>query len=104
MSPQKKKTIAEQTYTLSLTRSELEHVRDLFGMLLPPLMEGSITVSESLAIQEKREETERVLWKKVTLLCERAGIALGDLAPDHLIGVVEQPHMSVLHIPKEGGE
>jgi len=80
-----KKVKRIKTFTLVLSAEELTHVRDVMGIILPP--DGSIRLSESLAVTEKRQMTESKLWAKVVNLCMEANLPVGDDAPDFFVGV-----------------
>ncbi len=85
-----------KTSSLQLTMHELVHIRDLMTIMLPPY--GSRTVSASLADAEGRSCIDGSLWKKVSDLCELAGVPTGTSAPDYVISIVEAPTLSVIPI------
>lgn len=74
-----------KTFSLQLSTEELAHIRDIMSVILPP--DGSTRLSESLAINEKRQMTESKLWQKVVDLCLSAKLPVGDEAPDFFVGV-----------------
>lgn len=79
----KKKKEPEKVYTVEFTQSELEHVRDLFSILLPS--DEELTISSALAEMKEQSEMEVALWEKLATLFESAGLSLGDDAPDFVI-------------------
>jgi hypothetical protein len=98
--PKSKKLVAEDppiksqpTYDVKFTKTELVHLRDMFGIYLPP--DGSLTVSQALAKQEGRVVSEKYLFDKIVELCMKAKIPVGEEAPDHIIGLSENPSLGV---------
>jgi hypothetical protein len=72
---------------LSLTVKELEHLRNLFSIIIPS--EEEMTVSTMLAtVTSKNTKFEQVLWNKITAACTEAGIDVGDSAPDFVVGTM----------------
>ena len=88
-----------KTYDLRLTKYELLHLRDLFGVVLPP--EASKTLSQALAELEGRPLVESKLWSKIALLVEAAGLPAGDDAPDFVVAPVTTPPISVFQITSD---
>jgi hypothetical protein len=84
---------SQPTYNVELTKTELVHLRDLFGVLLPP--DGALTVSTALARTEGRVIAERQLCDKLLEVCETAGLPTGVGAPDYMIGIAENPVLNV---------
>ena len=80
--PSRKKE-PEQLYTVELTKSEIEHIRDMFSILLPT--DEDVSVSSALAEMKEQSEMESDLWNKLVKLFESAGISSGDSAPDFII-------------------
>jgi hypothetical protein len=97
MTKEKKPKIHRQkTYDLTLTKLELLHIRDLFGVLLPP--DGNKTLSQALAELEDRSLIETMLWQKVSHLCSEANLPLNNEAPDYIVAPVSTPQLGVFHI------
>ena len=94
--PQKKPGKVIKTYELALNAEELLHLRDLFGVHLPPDM--SQTVSQFLANTEGRALHEAKLWDKLSKLCERANVPLDDEAPDYVIAPTGPTPMGVYRL------
>lgn len=95
----KDKIKKRKTYELRLTRSELGHLRDLFGVVLPPDVKK--TISQHLAELEDRVFVEEKLWDKISCLCTSAGVALDDEAPDYIIAPMGPPPMGVFHLSND---
>lgn len=93
-----RKTAAPEVelHPLNLTVDELIHLRDLFGVLLPP--DASVTVSESLALLKQRAMVEGKLWDKIEKLCVTANVAIGDEAEDFGITFSAPPSLGVFPI------
>jgi len=87
------------TFTLKLNTAELIHLRDLFGVVMPP--DGIKTVSESLAMIENRIITESKLWQKVATLCKEAQVPVDDEAPSYVVAPVSPPPMGVFQLNSE---
>ena len=87
---------SKELFTLRLTRNELCHLRDVLGVRLPPTFES--TLSEELAQRQQRVVTETNLWSKLGRVCEEANIALGDDAPDFVLGVSGPAPIGVFEI------
>jgi hypothetical protein len=83
-----------KTHDLTLTKSQILHLRDLFSIVFA----DGTTVSQSLALTEGRASAELELWKKITKLCTLSKIPIGDEAPNHVIGISEPPIMGVFNI------
>lgn len=88
-----------KTFDLRLTKIELMHLRDLFGIALPNDM--SRTVSSSLAEAADRIASENFLWNKIANLCEKAEIPLGEDAPDYIVAPAGSPVLSVFQVASE---
>lgn len=82
-SSRSKKKEPEKTFTLTLTTGELEHLRDLFSVMLPS--DDDSTVSSALAEMRERTEQESSLWEKIYALCGESGVEIGDDAPDFVV-------------------
>lgn len=91
--------VKRKTHELKLTKLELAHLRDLFGVLIPPSMDR--TVSEVLAEAENRMLVESILWKKIEDACVAAGIPVGDDCNDFVIASTGMPPMSVFRVANE---
>lgn len=90
MPPSKKKSAKkrpkkeEVTYSLSLTKDELTHVRNIMSVVLPPT--GEVRLGESLAEAcDMDVDVDTSLWDKVWSLCEEVGIEVGEAAPDFVV-------------------
>lgn len=90
-----------KSFQLALTRFELLHLRDLFSVVLP---NANATVSQSLALLEKRMLVEEHLWKKIQAACRDAKIQLSEKAPDYVIVTLGQPLMGVFQLATEPDE
>lgn len=88
-----------KTFDLRLTKIELMHLRDLFGIALPSDM--SRTVSTSLAEATDRIAPEALLWNKISSLCNSAGIPLDEEAPDYIVAPSGAPTLSVFQVASE---
>lgn len=88
-----------KTFDLRLTKMDLVHLRDLFGISLPNDM--SRTVSASLAEATGRIASESLLWNKISSLCETAEIPLGEESPDYIVAPVGSPMLSVFQVSSE---
>jgi hypothetical protein len=88
-----------KTFQLRLTKFELLHIRDLFSIVTPP--EVNRTVSQHLAEVENRVLVESMLWKKLSNLCEEAGIPTGDDAPDFVVAPTAAPPIGVFRLASE---
>lgn len=85
-----------KTYDLRLTKYELLHLRDLFGVVLPP--DASKTLSQALAELEGRSLVESKLWSKLANLIEESGLPSGDDAPDYVVAPASTPPITVFQI------
>ena len=88
-----------KTYDLRLTKFELLHLRDMFGIVLPP--EASKTMSQALAELEGRTLVESLLWKKISEAAEAAGLPVGDDAPDYVVALSGTPSLSVFQVTSD---
>lgn len=84
------------TYNLTLSLTELVHIRDLFSVTLP--VEMTTTLSQALAANEGRSLAESKLWKKVSDECEKAGIPTQHDAPDFVVTVSGPPPINVFRL------
>lgn len=93
-----------KTYELRLTKFELLHLRDLFGVLLSP--EAKQTVSQALASAEERSTVEARLWQRVAAACKKANLPLDENAPDFICAAImtTAPSVSVFRISPEPNE
>jgi len=92
-------TKPKKTFTLKLSKSELTHLRDLFGILLPVEMKS--TVSQTLAAGQGKHLLESKLWNKISQLCNEAKIPLGDEAPDFIVSINSPPSLGVFEMVSE---
>lgn len=101
-----KKKKPTPTFDVKLTASELEMLRDIFGVVMPivlPVGEGEnagfamseATVAEFLAATSQRTKLEHALWKKVAKACSVAGIETGAKAPTFAVSAAHVPAMHV---------
>jgi len=86
-------------HTLRLTKIELAHLRDLFGVLLPPGMDK--TLSEALAESEGRPLVEKILWKKIMEVCLSARVPVGEECDDFVVAPAGTPAISVFRVASE---
>lgn len=86
-------------FSLTLTKFELLHLRDLMGILLPP--DGAQTLSQALAVAEDRVLTETMLWEKLSKLCVEAELPVDAEAPDYIVAPVGPPPMGVFLVNQE---
>lgn len=87
------------TFSLTLSKQELVHLRDLFGVLLPADMKA--TISQSLAASQGRHLVESKLWNKIASLCEKANVPCGDEAPDFIVTMSAPPQLNVFEMMPE---
>ena len=92
----------KKSFSLKLSKHELVHLRDLFGIMLPPDMKT--TVSQSVAASQGRHMAESKLWNKIATLCEEACIPMGDEAPDFVVTISAPPTLGVFEIMTDSGE
>lgn len=85
-----------QTFSLSLTKKEITHLRDLMGVFTP--LEQGITVSEMLAKSTGSKITERRLWKKIIDLGKKARVKIGENAPDYIVTVTGPSPLGVFKV------
>ncbi len=94
------------TFDISLTASELEMLRDIFGVVMPVVLPagegedagfamGEATVAEFLAAMSQRTKLEHILWKKVAKTCSTAGVETGAKAPTFAVSAAHVPAMHV---------
>lgn len=88
-----------KTYELRLTKFELLHLRDMFGILLPP--DAKQTLSQALAVLEDRQIVETMLWKKIADACIEAQLPTGDSAPDYVVAPSSPPPITVFQLSSE---
>ena len=91
-----------KTYDVKLTTDELIHLRDLFSILLPP--DASKTLSQALAQAERRSMIEAKLWDKLNKLCAKAGVPLGDEAPDYAVAPMSPPTLGIFPLNVQNHE
>lgn len=91
-----------KTHQLRLTKYELLHLRDLFGIVLPHNV--GKTLSQALAELEDRPIVEAKLWSKISALCEECDVPLGDDAPDYVVAPAGPPPISVFQITSDPDE
>lgn len=85
-----------ETHTLTLSRQQLIHLRDLMSIRLPPRY--TRTISADLAKAEKRVSSESKLWKAIYEICENAKISTGHDAPDFSLELAATPRLEVVQI------
>jgi len=92
----------KKNFSLKLSRKELVHLRDLFGVLLSADMKS--TISQALASSQDRQLIESKLWNKIISLCNEAEIPLGDEAPDFIVTISSTPQLGVFELISEEEE
>lgn len=90
--------IADESFSLALTRPELVHLRDLLSIVLPP--EGELTVSRALA-ECNGSHSDESLWSKIWNLCSNAGVQVGDGAPNFMVGPAAPQELNVFRFELE---
>jgi len=98
----KEKFKKRKTYELRLTKSELVHLRDLFGVVLPP--DTKKTLSQHLAEVEDRVYVEEKLWTKLSDLLRDADLPVDDEAPDFIVAPTAPPAMGVFPLSADDVE
>jgi hypothetical protein len=93
------KTVSKRPYTLLLSREELEHIRDLMGIVLE---KDGQTISSMLARVENRVEIEEYLWENVYELCMACDISTEGSAPDFVLGLPEYPDIIIKKFEENG--
>ncbi len=93
------KVTGRKTFDLRLTKSELTHLRDLLGIVLP--QDLKLTISQSLARCAGRSMIETRLWDKLATLCKLADVPLDEEAPDFTVSSVTNPTLEVCQIERE---
>jgi hypothetical protein len=88
------------TLELKLTQSELVHIRDLFGIMLPPDLKT--TLSQALAESEGRSLVETNLWNKIVSACNAAGVPVGDDSPDFVVSSSGPPPLAIFQLDSSG--
>lgn len=92
-----------KTFELHLSKFELVHLRDLFGVLLAT--DAKTTVSQALASVEDRQIVEAKLWQRIAAACQSAKVDLNDSAPDFICAaLVSPPPVGVFRISQEPNE
>jgi hypothetical protein len=91
-----KKQKSTKVYTLELTRKEITHLRNLFGVKFP--QQETPSLSQQLAETTKLTHTESELWAKLVNVASEAKVRLGDRAPDFVIASVDQPVLGVYQL------
>lgn len=94
-----RKITKRKTFAVRFTRSELVHLRDLFGVYLPTELKQ--TVSQALAIAEERPMLETRLWTKIAAACTEAELPMAGESPDFAVIATTSPVMSVFQIARE---
>jgi hypothetical protein len=89
----------KKSFSLKLSKQELVHLRDLFGVMLPADMKS--TVSQSLASSQDRQLVESKLWNKIISLCSEAEVPMGEYAPDFVISISAPPQLNVFEMISE---
>ncbi len=102
-----KKKKAAPTVDVALSASELEMLRDIFGVLMPIVLPAGedvekagvvmseATIAEFLAAITKRTKLEHGLWKKVAKACASMGVETGAKAPTFAVSAAHVPAMHV---------
>lgn len=87
---------AEKTWSLNLNRRQLEHLRDLMGIVLPH--DYARRLSLELAVNEKRLDDEAQLWTRLCEVCDSADVSIGSDAPDFTITTASVPRLEVSRV------
>lgn len=93
------KSFSQKTFLVRLTRPELEHIRDLFSVILPTEMKD--TISQKLATLKGCSLIEAKLWQKLVKACNDASLPLDDEAPDFVVTAISTPPIGVFELSKE---
>jgi hypothetical protein len=88
-----------KVYTLKLTTNDLIHLRDLFGIKMPAMLDT--TLSQMLAKRENRPYSEALLWNKIGTLCTEANVALEDDSPEFTLALSGIPEIRVVELVPE---
>jgi hypothetical protein len=91
-----------KTYEVRFTRTELAHIRDLFGVVLPP--DAKKTLSQHLAEVEDRVLIEERLWEKLADAMKLADVPLDEEAPDYIIAPLGSPPLGVFPLSRDDAE
>lgn len=95
----------KKVVTLTLSKFELMHLRDLMSVMLPS--EGQKSLSSMLAATENRHVIESMLWDKIVAACEDCKLPTGDAAPDYIVAPTGMTPLGVFQIasdPNDDGE
>ncbi len=95
----KKKNNSTKSIVLKLNQDELTHLRDLFGILMPP--NYTLTLSESLALLYNNEKLENKLWDQVYNLCKHNNISIDTDANDFAVMIATPPKLEVQQVKLE---
>ena len=95
----KKEIKRRKTFELRLTKFELLHLRDLFSVIITP--ELGKTLSQSLAELEDRPMVEKILWGKLSNVCQEAELPVESEAPDYVIAPTSAPGLGVFQLASE---
>ena len=87
---------SKKNFALRLSKQELVHLRDLFGIMLPADMKS--TVSQSIAASQDRHMIESKLWNKLASLCQEADIPTGEDAPDFVVTISAPPQLGIFEM------
>ena len=96
---EKEKIKKTKLFELSISRTELIHLRDMLSILFPSTDEK--TVSQALAASEQRTFEESTLWKKIATLCVDAGVPIDDEAPDYAVIPIGHAPMSIFMLGQD---
>jgi hypothetical protein len=88
-----------RTFTVRLTKFELLHLRDLFGIVFP--QEMKTTVSQALAQSQDRVLIEAKLWQKLAKACYEAELPMDDDAPDFVCAAAGAPPIGIFELAQE---
>lgn len=95
----RKTTAKRKSIELKLTRAELEHIRDLMGVMVAK--DRKKTLSILLSEHKDNKTQEARLWKKIEEVCKEHGVSVGSKAPDYLVGVLNKPEFAMVTLPSE---
>lgn len=89
----------KKVITLTLSKFELIHIRDLMSVILPS--DGQKSLSAVLAAAENRHVVETMLWEKVVTACKSCNLPTGDTAPDYIVAPTGMTPLGVFQIASD---
>ncbi len=105
----KKSNVKAKSIDVSFTATELEMLRDIFGVVMPialPVGEGEkagivmgeATIAEFLAAVTNRTKLEHGLWRKIVKACLNMNVVIGEKAPTFAVSAAHVPAMHVYNL------